>query len=64
MRMRRKKHLEERISNVKDFLIVAERDISNVKEAIKDKKIEEVNNLTEFAAGLLDGIGFGNIFYA
>ncbi len=45
MRMRRKKHLEERINNIKDFLIVAERDISNVNEAILDKKIVNFNSV-------------------
>ncbi len=38
MRIRRKKHLEERLSLVKDYLIVPDRDIVNVKEAVKDKK--------------------------
>ena len=37
MRMRRKKHLKERLQMVGDFLIVPERDIVNVKEAIKNK---------------------------
>lgn len=45
MRMRRKKHLEERLENVKDFLIVAERDVSNVKEAIENKKIVDFNKV-------------------
>ncbi|MBE7087580.1 MAG: tRNA (guanosine(46)-N7)-methyltransferase TrmB [Clostridiales bacterium] len=39
MRMRRKKHLKERIDNIKDFFLVIQRDITNVNEAIKDKKI-------------------------
>ena len=38
MRIRRKKHLEERLFAVKDFLIVPDRDIVNVTEAVKDKK--------------------------
>jgi len=38
MRIRRKKHLKERLEMVKDYLIVPERDIVNVTEAIKDKK--------------------------
>lgn len=41
MRMRRKKHLTERLSSVNDYLIVAERDVSNVLEAIKDKRITD-----------------------
>ena len=45
MRMRRKKHLEERLENVKDFLIVAERDVSNVKEAIENKRIVDFNKV-------------------
>lgn len=38
MRIRRKKHLKERLKNLKEILIVADRDIVNVNEAIKDKK--------------------------
>ena len=38
MRMRRKKHLLERLDKVKDYLIIAEKDIINVNEAIKDKR--------------------------
>ncbi len=38
MRIRRKKHLEERLSAVNDYVLVADRDIPNVNEAIKDKK--------------------------
>ena len=38
MRIRRKKHLKERLETVKDYLIVPERDIVNVTEAVKDKK--------------------------
>lgn len=38
MRIRRKKHLEERLSLVNDYVLVADRDIPNVNEAIKDKK--------------------------
>ena len=38
MRIRRKKHLKERLLTVGDYLIVPERDIANVKEAVKDKK--------------------------
>ena len=38
MRIRRKKHLEERLENVKDVLIVPDRDIVNVKLAVENKK--------------------------
>ena len=38
MRIRRKKHLFERMEKLTDVLIVAERDIQNVQEAVKDKK--------------------------
>lgn len=38
MRIRRKKHLGERLELVKDYLIVPDRDIVNVKEAVKNKK--------------------------
>ena len=38
MRIRRKKHLEERLSLVNNYVLVADRDIPNVNEAIKDKK--------------------------
>ncbi len=37
MRIRRKKHLEKRLENVKDILIVPEKDIVNVKIAIENK---------------------------
>ncbi len=38
MRIRRKKHLEERINGVKDYLIDTDRELVNVKLAIEDKK--------------------------
>lgn len=38
MRIRRKKHLEDRLLSVSDLVLVADRDIPNVKEAVKDKK--------------------------
>ncbi len=38
MRIRRKKHLKERLNGVKDLVIVPEQDIKNVIEAIKDKR--------------------------
>ena len=43
MRMRRKKHLDERLDALSDYLIVPEKDIVNVKEAIKDKKYLDFN---------------------
>lgn len=45
MRIRRKKHLKERLQMVGDFLIVPERDIVNVKEAIKDKRFFDYKSL-------------------
>ena len=38
MRIRRKKHLKERLEKVKEYVIIPERDIVNVKEAVKDKR--------------------------
>ncbi len=38
MRIRRKKHLKERLDGIKDLVIVPIQDIKNVKEAIKDKR--------------------------
>ena len=38
MRIRRKKHLKERLDLVKDYLIVPDRDQANVLLAVKDKK--------------------------
>ncbi len=38
MRIRRKKHLQERLAALNDLVIVADRDIPNVLEAVKDKK--------------------------
>ncbi len=45
MRIRRKKHLEERLSLVSDYVIVADRDIANVKEAIKDKRLYDYKTI-------------------
>lgn len=38
MRIRRKKHLEERLKNVSEYLIVPNMDIPNVKLAVEEKK--------------------------
>lgn len=38
MRIRRKKNLKERLENVKDFLIVADKKLINVNQAVNDKK--------------------------
>ncbi len=38
MRIRRKKHLKERLEQVKDYVIVPEQDVKNVKEAVKNKR--------------------------
>ena len=45
MRIRRKKHLAERLSTVFDYVIVPERDIVNVKEAVKDKRYFDYKSL-------------------
>lgn len=39
MRIRRKRHLKERLDAVRDILFVADFDIPNANEAIKDKKL-------------------------
>jgi len=38
MRMRRKKHLEERLENTKDFIVQTDKKFTNVLEAVKDKR--------------------------
>lgn len=43
MRMRRKKHLEERLENVSEYLLVADKKAMNVQQALKDKKIIDLN---------------------
>ena len=45
MRIRRKKHLEERLENLKDIIIVPDRDIVNVKEAVQDKKYYDFSSM-------------------
>lgn len=45
MRIRRKKHLEERVEKVNDLLIIADRDIQNVNLAIQDKKYFDYEKL-------------------
>ena len=45
MRIRKKKHLEERIEKVKDIVLFADRDIANIQLAIQDKKYFEYNSL-------------------
>ena len=45
MRIRRKKHLEERLENVKDLLIVPDRDIVNVKLAVENKKFYDFKSI-------------------
>ena len=57
MRIRRKKHLNERLKTVSDYLIVPDMDIANVKLAVQDKKpfyFEEIfgnNNPVELEVG-------------
>ncbi|MBR5192595.1 MAG: tRNA (guanosine(46)-N7)-methyltransferase TrmB [Clostridia bacterium] len=38
MRIRRRKHLEERLEKIKDYIIIADKKQVNVLEALKDKK--------------------------
>lgn len=45
MRIKKKKHLKERLANASEYLIVAERDISNVIEAIKDKRYIDIDKV-------------------
>ncbi len=45
MRIRRKKHLKERLLELNDYVIVPERDIPNVKEAVKNKKYFEYEKI-------------------
>ncbi len=45
MRMRRKKHLIDRLSEVKDCLIQVERDILDVQKAVQDKKYFDYQEL-------------------
>jgi tRNA (guanine-N7-)-methyltransferase len=45
MRIRRKRNFNERFDLIKDYVIVAERDILNQKEAIKDKKYLDYNKI-------------------
>ena len=39
MRMRRKKHLDERLENTKEFFIETDKNLTNVLEAVKDRKL-------------------------
>lgn len=43
MRMRRKKHLEERLENASNYLLIADKKAVNVQQALKDKKIINLN---------------------
>ncbi len=45
MRIRRKKHLDERVKSASDVLIVADMDIKNVNLAIKNKKYFDYQNI-------------------
>ncbi len=45
MRIRRKKHLNERLENVREYLIVPDMDIANVKLAIMDKKLFDFSQI-------------------
>lgn len=45
MRIRRKKHLGERLEKVKDVLIIPKRDIVNVKLAVQDKRFYDFSKM-------------------
>ncbi len=45
MRIRKKKHLTERLQKVNDYLIIADTDVLNSEEAIKDKKLLDYEKL-------------------
>ena len=45
MRIRRKKHLFERLDAVKDYIVPLAKEIPNVKEAVKDKHYIDFNTL-------------------
>ena len=45
MRMRRKKHLFERLENVKDYLIVADKFTVNLNDALKEKAYIDFNGV-------------------
>jgi len=45
MRMRKKKHLKERLEKVSEFIIDIKKDIPNVKEAVKNKAYIHVEDL-------------------
>ncbi len=45
MRIRKKKHLDERLQNVKNYLIIADSDVLNSAEAVKDKKLFDYTKL-------------------
>ena len=45
MRIRRKRHLEERVANLSDYLLVLDESIKNVNEAIKNKSYININKI-------------------
>lgn len=45
MRIRKKKHLTERLQKVNDYLIIADTDVLNSEEAIKDKNLLDYEKL-------------------
>ncbi len=45
MRIRRKRNFNERFDLIKDYVLIAERDILNQKEAIKNKKYLDYNKI-------------------
>ena len=59
MRIRRKKHLKERLNGVSDYLLIADRDIPNVNLAIEDKKYIDFSEVFENDQPLYLEIGCG-----
>lgn len=59
MRIRRKKNIQTRLDNVKDYLIFSDLDIPNVSEAVKHKKYIEFNKIFDSEGDVVLEIGCG-----
>ncbi len=59
MRIRRRKHLEERLENIKDYFIVADKEIIDVNKAVKDKKYFDFTEIFGNDNPLIMDIGCG-----
>ena len=59
MRIRRKRHLEERLKTLGDILISADLDIKDVRKAVKDKKYFEFSNMFQNSRPVNLEIGCG-----